>query len=189
MGGRKDEKAKERKGKRKRGQKKGRAKDREGERMRGRKRGRAKGKEGKRKGGWKKGRAKGREGEREGGRKEGREKEREEGKKHGGAKPIPLPSKDHQSAVILLASTLSLPNLAWKKEILSQSNWHLFWDQNVQLWLHISWRHSYVNLKFLKWISQLFHYIFKRTIPGKLKAETFFPVSQIWNEIWHFESG
>ena len=83
MGGRKDEKAKERKGKRKTGQKKGRAKEREGERMRGRKRGRAKGKEGKRKGRRKKGRAKGREGEREGGRKEGREKEREEGKKEG----------------------------------------------------------------------------------------------------------
>ena len=72
MGGRKDEKAKERKGKRKTGQKKGRAKEREGERMRGRKRGRAKGKEGKRKGRRKKGRAKGREGEREGGRKEAR---------------------------------------------------------------------------------------------------------------------
>lgn len=92
MRGRKDEKAKERKGKRKRGQKKGRAKEREGERKEGRK----------------DGRAKGREGERERGRKERRKEE----KKHGGAKPIPLPSRDHQSAVILLASTLSLPNLA-----------------------------------------------------------------------------
>ena len=53
------------------------------------------GKEGK---GREKGRAKGREGERKGGRKERRKKE----KKHGGSKPIPLPSKDHQSAVILV---------------------------------------------------------------------------------------
>ena len=48
------------------------------------------------------GRKEGREKEREEERKKGRKERRKEEKKHDGHKPIPLPSKDHQSAVILV---------------------------------------------------------------------------------------
>ena len=58
---------------------------------------------------------------------------------------------------------------------------------NVKLWRHICWRHSYVNSKLLN--PPIFYTGFERAVQGKLKAENFFPICQIWAEIWHFEFG
>ena len=58
---------------------------------------------------------------------------------------------------------------------------------NFKLWRHICWRYSYVNFKLLN--LPIFYTGFERAIQGKLKAEKFFPICQIWAEIWHFESG
>ena len=76
-----------------------------------------KGKEGRKEG-------KGREGKGKWGKVgKGRKKGREEERKHGGAKPIPLTSKDHQSAVILV----NLQQLCWLQLFLYQS-----WPENIK---------------------------------------------------------
>ena len=58
---------------------------------------------------------------------------------------------------------------------------------NFKLWRHICWRRSYVNSKLLN--LPIFYTGFERAVQGKLKAQTFFPICQIWAEIWHFEFG
>ena len=60
--------------------------------------------------------------------------------------------------VSFAAFVISVLNVAWKFEILSQWIWCIFWHQICKIWRHNCWHHSYVNFKNMQKIRKLKRY-------------------------------
>ena len=82
----------------------------------------------------------------------------------------------------LLALTLSLLNVAWKYKILSQSNWHKFWHQDVAWQLLTSFIQKFLSL-------EPSHFLFQFQKNYSRKAESWKEFFNIWKIRWDMKFG